>query len=84
MHEITPASHAALARQFRRALATYEDSHELINLGAYQRGSDARVDAAIALWPQIQQFLQQDMHERVDLASSLGALDALFPPGAAP
>jgi len=83
MHEITPAGHAALARQFRRALATYEDSHELINLGAYQRGSDARVDAAIALWPQIQQFLQQDMHERVDLASSLRALDALFPAGAA-
>jgi flagellum-specific ATP synthase len=83
MHEITPAGHAGLARQFRRTLATYEDSHELINLGAYQRGSDARVDAAIALWPQIQQFLQQDMHERVDLASSLRALDTLFPAGAA-
>ncbi len=84
MHEITPSAHAALARQFRRALSTYEDSHELINLGAYQRGSDAKVDAAIALWPQIQQFLQQDMHERVDLASSLRALEGLFPAGAAP
>ncbi len=81
MHEITPAAHAALARQFRRALSTYEDSHELINLGAYQRGSDARVDAAIALWPQMQQFLQQDMHERVDLSTSLASLATLFPPG---
>jgi flagellum-specific ATP synthase len=84
MHEITPASHAGLARQFRRVLSTYEDSHELISLGAYQRGSDARVDAAIALWPQMQQFLQQDMHERVDLAGSLKALDTLFPAGATP
>src|SRR5579862_5619991 len=42
MHEITPAAHARLARQFRRALSAYEDSRELINLGAYQRGSDAR------------------------------------------
>ncbi len=81
MHEIAPAPHLALARQFRRTLATYEDSHELINLGAYQRGSDARVDASIALWPQIQQFLQQDMGERVDLAASLRALGALFPDG---
>src|SRR5580693_2467689 len=81
MHEITPAAHMRLARQFRRLLSIYEESHELINLGAYQRGSDARVDAAIALWPQIQQFLQQDMHERVDLASSLRALDTLFPAG---
>ena len=84
MHDIVPAGHARLARQFRRTLSTYEESHELINLGAYQRGSDVRVDAAIALWPQVQQFLQQDMHERVDLTSSLNALAALFPAGAAP
>jgi len=83
MHEITAAPHARLARQFRRTLSAYEDTRELINLGAYQRGSDARVDAAIALWPQIQQFLQQDMHERVNFASSLKALGSLFPEGAA-
>jgi len=83
MHEITPAAHGRLARQFRRTLSAYEDTRELINLGAYQRGSDARVDAAIALWPQMQQFLQQDMHERVNFASSLKALGSLFPEGAA-
>jgi flagellum-specific ATP synthase len=82
MHEITPAAHMRLARQFRRLLSIYEESHELINLGAYQRGSDARVDAAITLWPQMQQFLQQEMHERVDLAASLTALGALIPEGA--
>jgi flagellum-specific ATP synthase len=81
MHEITPAAHQRLARQFRRTLSAYEDSHELINLGAYQRGSDPRVDAAITLWPQLQQFLQQDMRERVDLASSLRSLGSLFPEG---
>jgi flagellum-specific ATP synthase len=81
MHEITPPAHARLARQFRRALSAYEDSRELINLGAYQRGSDARVDAAVTLWPQVQQFLQQDMHERIDLAASLRALGGLFPEG---
>jgi len=83
MHEITPSAQARLARQFRRTLSVYEDSRELINLGAYQKGSDARVDAAIALWPQVQQLLQQDMHERVDLLMSLKALGNLFPEGAA-
>ena len=82
MHEITPASHGRLARQFRRTLSTYEDTRELINLGAYQRGSDARVDAAVALWPQVQQLMQQDLHERVDLATSLKALGSLFPEAA--
>jgi flagellum-specific ATP synthase len=82
MHEIASPAQSELARQFRHALSTYEQSSELIQLGAYQRGSDPRVDAAIALWPQLQQFLQQDMHERVDLRTSLAALAALFPESA--
>ena len=82
MHEITPAAQQRLTRVFRRTLSAHEDSRDLINLGAYQRGSDPRVDSAIALWPQMQQFLQQDMHERVDLASSIGALGRLLPESA--
>jgi flagellum-specific ATP synthase len=42
------------------------------------RGSDPKVDAAMALWPQMQQFLQQDMRQRVDYAASLGALTTLL------
>jgi len=83
MHEIVPAAHQELVRQFRRTLAAYEESHELINLGIYQKGSDARVDAAIALWPRMQQFLQQDLRERVDLPASLKTLGQLFAEGSA-
>ena len=86
MHEITPETQTRLARRFRQTLSAYEQSRELINLGAYQRGSDARVDAALSLWPQMQQFLHQDLAERVDLAASVHSLGELFrepPPGAA-
>jgi flagellum-specific ATP synthase len=74
MHEIAAAPHLAAARQFRQALSTYQQHRDLINIGAYQRGSDPRVDQALALWPRMQRFLQQDMRERVDLATSLAAL----------
>ena len=74
MHEIVPQTHVDLARRFRQILAAYEHNRDLISIGAYQRGSDPRVDAAIALWPNIQKFLQQDMRERVDFAASLTAL----------
>ncbi len=84
MHEITSAPHTQQAQLFRRALSTYEQNRDLISLGAYVRGSDPRVDAAITLWPQIQQFLQQDMRQRVDLAASLGALKALTAEPAGP
>jgi flagellum-specific ATP synthase len=74
MHEISPREQIALARRFRQTLSTYEHHRDLIAIGAYQRGSDPRVDAAIALWPRIQKFLQQDMHERVSFPESLAAL----------
>jgi len=74
MHEIVPHTHSDLARRFRQILSTYQQNRDLISIGAYQRGSDPRVDNAITLWPRMQRFLQQDMRERVDFAASLTAL----------
>jgi flagellum-specific ATP synthase len=78
MHEITPPAHMQVARQFRQTLSTYQQHRDLIAIGAYQRGSDPRVDNAITLWPRMQRFLQQDMHERVDFAASLTALKSVL------
>jgi flagellum-specific ATP synthase len=83
MHEIVPHSHSDLARRFRQILSTYQQNRDLISIGAYQRGSDPRVDAAIALWPRIQRFLQQDLRECVDYRASLNALGALLGEAAA-
>ncbi len=74
MHDIVPKEHAEMARRFRQTLSMYTQNRDLIAIGAYQRGSDPRVDAAIAAWPNLQRFLQQDMHERVDYATSLAQL----------
>lgn len=74
MHDIVPAEHSTMARRFRQALSTYEQNRDLIAIGAYQKGTDPRIDAAIAQWPSVQRFLQQDMRERVGYAESLQAL----------
>ena len=81
MHEIVAPAHFASARQFRQVLSTYQQHRDLVAIGAYQRGSDPRVDQAIALWPSMQQFLQQDVRERVDLAASLAALEGVVAEG---
>ena len=84
MHDIVPASQLELTRKLRQATATYENNRDLITIGAYQRGSDPRIDHAIARWPQIEAFMRQDMHERVDLAASISMLAATMaepPPG---
>ena len=78
MHEIVPTEQIELARRFRQTLAAYEHNRDLISIGAYQRGSDPRVDAAIRLWPTMQKFLQQDLRQRVDFAASLTALASVL------
>jgi flagellum-specific ATP synthase len=78
MQDITPPEHQELARRFRHMLATYQQNRDLINIGAYQRGSDPRVDAALAMWPKMQKFMQQDIKERVGQQESVRALAQLF------
>ncbi|WP_119459849.1 flagellar protein export ATPase FliI [Rhodospirillaceae bacterium SYSU D60014] len=68
----------ALIRRARGLLATYEDMAELIRLGAYRRGSDAAVDAAIDHYPALEAFLAQDKAERDDLLSGYAKLAAIL------
>jgi flagellum-specific ATP synthase len=77
MHEIVPHNHTAMARRFKQALSTYQQNRDLIAIGAYQRGADPRIDAALALWPNMQKFLQQDIKERVTFNESVQALASL-------
>jgi flagellum-specific ATP synthase len=78
MHEIVSPEHQDLARRFRQQLAIYEQNRDLIAIGAYQRGSDPRIDAAIAIWPKLERFMQQDMRTRVDFAGSLANLQSIM------
>jgi flagellum-specific ATP synthase len=65
---------SAIVARARGYLATYEDMAELIRLGAYRKGSDPKVDEAIAYYPAIEQFLTQKKGERADLASGYAGL----------
>ncbi len=62
----------------RTAIASYESMAELIRLGAYRSGSDARVDDAIARYPALEKFLAQEKDERADLAAGYAALATII------
>jgi flagellum-specific ATP synthase len=63
-----------LVTRGRAIMATYEDMAELIRLGAYRRGSDAKIDEAIIYYPRIEAFLRQGKREQATLAEGYGAL----------
>ncbi len=65
-----------LVQAARRTLATYENMAEMIRLGAYRRGSDPEVDAAIQMYPAIEGVISQRIDEAVDLEQSYDQLAA--------
>ncbi|TVQ39972.1 MAG: FliI/YscN family ATPase [Spirochaetaceae bacterium] len=62
------------AGYIRRLLAAYTDSEDLINVGAYQRGTNREIDEAIEKLPQINGFLRQDIDEKAPLEATRRAV----------
>jgi len=81
--EVTDAAHQTLAMQVREALGTYRDASDLIQIGAYVAGSDAKVDAALALVPKLNAFLRQGMNEPTPFGQVKARLTALLSTGSA-
>ncbi|MEA3243552.1 MAG: flagellar protein export ATPase FliI [Pseudomonadota bacterium] len=74
MVDVVAPEHEQAARRFKQIYSAYRQNRDLINIGAYQAGSDSRVDEAIALYPQLSRFLQQHMYEQVTWNDSLAGL----------
>ncbi|WP_240375722.1 flagellar protein export ATPase FliI [Bacillus piscicola] len=60
MNEIVSEPHRKAAENFRKHLATYSESEDLINIGAYKKGASPAIDQAVALYPAMINFLQQE------------------------
>lgn len=78
MTEIVSTEQFEAARLLRELMSTYNQSRELVNLGAYQAGSNPTLDRAVELWPQIKTFLAQRPYERAGLAESIDDLFAVL------
>jgi flagellar biosynthesis/type III secretory pathway ATPase len=64
----------------RECLATYRDARDLVAIGAYVRGSDARIDRALAALEPITGFLRQERGARTPRPETMRRLLALLPP----
>ncbi len=65
------------AQRFRQIYSAYRQQRDLIAVGAYQKGADPQVDLAIAMWPNLLKFLQQEVDEPASLLESQEQLAAL-------
>ena len=65
------------AQRFRQVYSAYRQRQDLIAVGAYQKGSDPQVDQAIAMYPRLTRFLQQEVDEPVELRTAQERLASL-------
>ena len=66
------------ANRVRSVLATYRDAEDLINIGAYVRGSNSDIDEAIKLKGVVDSYLKQDMFEKDTLEGAFEKLKKIF------
>jgi flagellum-specific ATP synthase len=74
MNDIVTPEHRAAAESVKQLLAAYQQSEDLITIGAYQMGSSQLVDLAIKLREPIDAFLRQASTDHARLASSIDGL----------
>jgi flagellum-specific ATP synthase len=93
--EVTAPEVRAAGNEVRKLMAAYKDKADLIAIGAYQPGTDALTDAAIAAREPIDAFLRQTVEEHSTAEEADAALSqltllagadmaAVAPPPAAP
>ncbi|MCA9785808.1 MAG: FliI/YscN family ATPase [Candidatus Delongbacteria bacterium] len=72
------ASHTQkqLARKLLKDLAVHEDALDLVQVGAYQKGSSAEIDGALARMPRIEAFLAQAVADGCGFETTLEQLEA--------
>jgi len=66
--DIASAAHRTQATRVRNLMATYLRARDLLDVGAYVKGSNSQIDASVEAWDKIQQFLRQvpEHHARFD------------------
>ncbi|MBB6216474.1 flagellum-specific ATP synthase [Anaerosolibacter carboniphilus] len=66
MPNIVGDQHKAMANQFKNLLAVYKEAEDLINIGAYVKGSNKEIDHAVAMIDKLNNYLKQNTHDKFD------------------
>jgi len=71
MPMVTGEEHKTAAGKLKEIYATYSDAEDLINIGAFSRGSNRRIDGAITLIDKINNFLIQPVRQKTSFDETL-------------
>ncbi|MBI2996112.1 MAG: FliI/YscN family ATPase [Candidatus Melainabacteria bacterium] len=79
--ELANKEHQEASAFIRNMMATYNSAEDLVAIGAYEKGSDPRIDKAILLKPVIDSFLQQGIYETSGFEETIKLLIDIYQQG---
>lgn len=78
MPDIAAEEHKAQAGVVKDLLATYREAEDLINIGAYVKGSNPKIDLSLEKYDGIIKFIKQPPTDYSDYEETLNALASLI------
>jgi flagellum-specific ATP synthase len=76
--EICDPDHIRAAAKMRELMAVYQDARDLIDVGAYEHGSNPKIDMALRMMPEIDGFLRQSVKDLVNMDSTIEQLKEMM------
>ena len=77
MNSIATPEHKKAAGKVKDLMATYKESEDLINIGAYTKGTNPKIDKAIDSIDDINDFLTQNVLEQYTYPETIDTLESL-------
>jgi len=78
MTNLVSDEHKQAGGKLREVLARYSEAEDLINIGAYVKGSNPKIDYALSKIDQVNSFLKQGTFERVEYDDTVNQLIGIF------
>ncbi len=74
MQQVVPEEQLESVNRLKKSYSLYQQNKDLINVGAYEQGSDSNLDKAIFMQPYLNDFFSQGMSEKVTMVESINDL----------
>ena len=78
MSAVASPAHKKMAGRLKNVLATYSEAEDLINIGAYKKGSNPEIDYAVEKIKEVNTFLQQETHAKFTFEDEIDMLSSIF------
>jgi flagellum-specific ATP synthase len=78
MSDIVDREHYYRALRFNELIATFNEAEDLINIGAYVKGSNPQIDHALAKISALRKFLKQDVFEKAVYSETIERLQSII------